>query len=319
MKNKIITFLILSVFLIQTSAFATDYNYLPDDVYIKQQEEKSALEYRLRKLENQSQNSPGISILDIENRITELEREKEIEKNYLKGSMAQNGSFVQSAYDILSAKIDAKFQAQIDSLVQQKALHQSQIQNTEQNKNQITELKAEIAKLRASQAEKTTPKDNYYPQEKVVILFELMDSLSTEKANNLYQNMYIRNESVALRVKALYKAKYPNGKPFVAEKVELKTQPKITSVEQKNIKVEIKTEEVITPAKIIAPIAKPTKKVIPKEETLPSTPVEKIEKLVPNEKKELPTEIKEIKIEDKKEEWVPVYKRFKDYIFNWFK
>ena len=49
---KICFFVFVAIFILQTkTTFATDYNYLPPDVLIKQNEEKSALEYRLRNLE----------------------------------------------------------------------------------------------------------------------------------------------------------------------------------------------------------------------------------------------------------------------------
>ena len=66
MKNKLRTCVfVLGIFVFQASiAHATDYNYLPADVGIKQKEALSALEYRLKSLESQLSNNPS-GILNI--------------------------------------------------------------------------------------------------------------------------------------------------------------------------------------------------------------------------------------------------------------
>lgn len=254
MKNLIRTGLfVFSIFVIQTTvAYATDYNYLPNDVFLVQQAEKSALEYRLRALENQYQSNPQISVLSIDQRISELQKQRDSEKEYLKGTLAHNGAFSPETWASYSAKIDAKYDPQINLLNQQKQTYQSQASGQQQKDQEIADLKRlilemqnsidkqadlerqkvldnlalEQQKLReeykakiATEQQKLT--DEYtakiIPKEdfsKVDVnkMFLYLDALAPTDASNLWQRIYKNNPEVALKINILYDKKYPNEK-----------------------------------------------------------------------------------------------------------
>lgn len=152
MKSIIKTGLVVfSLFVIQTTvAYATGYNYLPNDVFLVQQAEKSALEYRLSALENQYQSNPQISILSIDQRISELQRQRDSEKEYLKGTLAHSGAYSPETWASYSAKIDAKYDPQINSLNQQKQTYQSQVSGQQQKDQEVAELKRLILEMQNS-------------------------------------------------------------------------------------------------------------------------------------------------------------------------
>ena len=268
---------------------ATDYNYLPNDVFLKQQEEKSALEYRLKTLENQSQSNPQASILSIEQRISELERQRDSEKEYLKGTLAKNGAYSSETWASYSSKIDAKYASQISSLNQQKSSYQSQ-SSSQQNSQEISDLKLEIAKLRAEMADqelkrnlealekyqvKETPKTNtYYSDNEILKVFNYLDALPLNEASVMYQVILKDNKNVAERVDILYKKKYPNGKTGTSINSDYKKSVQEVSV------LEVKKE---TP---VIKTVKPTVKQEVKKTQLKATTTE--EKPIPQIKQEQP-------------------------------
>ncbi|MDB5188242.1 MAG: fibronectin type protein [Candidatus Kaiserbacteria bacterium] len=96
---------------------ASTYSGLPNDVYIKQQEEKSALEYRLQILESKISANPDASTYVLQDRITQLEDERNTKINYIKGRYGQLG--ITSQADAAIADINAKYDVQINSLKSQ--------------------------------------------------------------------------------------------------------------------------------------------------------------------------------------------------------
>lgn len=284
MKNLIRTGLfVFSIFVIQTTvAYATDYNYLPNDVFLVQQAEKSALEYRLRALENQYQSNPQISVLSIDQRISELQKQRDSEKEYLKGTLAHNGAFSPETWASYSAKIDAKYDPQINLLNQQKQTYQSQASDQQQKDQEIADLKRlilemqnsidkqadlerqkvldnlalEQQKLReedkakiATEQQKIT--DEYtakiLPKEdfsKVDVnkMFLYLDALAPTDASNLWQRIYKNNPEVALKINLLYYKKYPNEKNGDLENV-TSPKPSVTPTTAPSLKSSPKVEK----------------------------------------------------------------------------
>lgn len=241
-------------------AFATDYNYLPADVSIKQKEAESALGYRLQTLENQQYSNPEISVINIEGRITELEQEREVEKNYIKGLYAKNG-IVNQLQSVL-VKIDAKYTTQIESLQSQKQVFQSQVTSNQNLKDEKQELQKQIEELRKQQIQQLgeynnllDEKINSYRNTSIIrqvvtlldsrlkssdenVVFSYLDSLPIngaitlggegDKLKNTYPEMY-------KKVLILYNTKYPHGKAGTSGYEDyLKTQPAETKVNELN-------------------------------------------------------------------------------------
>lgn len=263
-----VSLFVLSIFILQTtSVFATGYNYLPNDVYIKQQEEKSALEYRLKQLENSFSGNSSAQISSLSARISQLESERTTEKNYISGVYAQNG--IANQLPAKLAQIDAKYSNQISELQSQKSALENTTSNQQSSQVEIANLKLEVAKLKAQMVDdelqanlKALEKyqiqekqSSYYSEADLQNLYKYLDSLSAKDAYYLFQQVQDKNEDIALRLTELQNKKYPNGKTGTSKNIEyLKSIQKDTPVvapkkidkpalKQEIKKTEIKTEE----------------------------------------------------------------------------
>jgi hypothetical protein len=255
MKNLIkISMFVFSIFVIQTTlVFATDYNYLPNDVFIKQQEEKSALEYRLQKLESGISSNSSSFVSNISSRISQLESERATEKNYISGTYARLGiaNQLQAKLD----EIDRKYDAQISSLRNQQSNLENTISSQQSNATEISNLKLQIAQLKAQMVdqelqtnlkalEKYQIKTEEYSDADIETVFNYIDAMSLEDASNFYQVVKKNNPDVAERVAVLYFKKYPNGKVGTANNDEYTKSTKETNkIEKTIIKQETKKIE----------------------------------------------------------------------------
>lgn len=212
MKNNKYSILALLI-IFPISASATGYNYLPNDVYIKQQEEKAALEYRISTLETSLQNSPTLSILNIESRISQLEQEKQTEINYVTGLYAHNGIIVQLPSAI--AKINAKYDGQISNLEQQIEEYEDAMSEEKDLKNEIKSLKSQLSKIEQQVSQPAPSVDDTSTVEvpSAVDMFDYIDSLSLDEASETYNNLRIVNPDLYRQVEYILVLKYPNGKP----------------------------------------------------------------------------------------------------------
>lgn len=254
---------VLSIFILQTSSvFATSYNYLPNDVYIKQQEEKSALEYRLQKLENGISGNSSSQIATLSARISQLESERTTEKNYISGVYAQSG--IANQLPAKLAEIDAKYNAQISTLQSQKSALENTVSSQQSSQTEIANLKLQIAQLKAQMVDdelqanlkalekyQTQEKQSsYYSEADLLKLYNYLDSLSVKDASELYSQIKAKNEDVASRLTELQNKKYPNGKTGTSKNIEyLKSiqkdvvVPTPKKIEKPVIKQEIKKTE----------------------------------------------------------------------------
>ncbi len=267
MKNLIkISLFVFSIFVIQTTlVYATGYNYLPNDVYIKQQEEKSALEYRLKNLENQIQNNPANSANSVSQRISEIQQERDTEKNYISGVYSHNGLGDQLSLKL--AEIDAKYQSQINVLQQQQSNYQSQSSALDKVNREADELRQKIVELQKQAIQQLDDYQKLLDQNleqlkkapqttnleitdaEVQEVFDYMESLDFKSESIIFAKIAKINPNVATRIVALYDQKYPNGKTGSP-----KNDKYLKSI-QENIKVEV-------PEKIEKPVIKQeTKKV----------------------------------------------------------
>jgi hypothetical protein len=223
---KICFFVFVALFILQTkTTYATDYNYLPPDVLIKQNEEKSALEYRLRNLEDGLSGSSSSYISNLTSRISQLESEWTTEKNYISGTYAQYGIANQLAGKL--AEIDAKYNSQINDLKSEKAKLETSVSNQQSKEKEISDLKLEIAKLKAEmvnqelqvnlQALEKYQTKEVYSDADVLEVFKYLDALAVQDSSDLYQIVKENNLDVAQRVAILYDKRYPNGKPGTAK------------------------------------------------------------------------------------------------------
>lgn len=252
--NKIIRtcVFVLGIFVFQaTIAHATDYNYLPADVSIKQQEEKSALEYRLKSLEAQLQNNSASSIGNIDNRILELKNERDAKKNYLTGTY---GLTEQIKAEL--SEIDAKYSKQIADLESQRSSYQSQI-DIKAKEAEIAELKLKIQQLEYDKYTKVYEQAIQPPQKQITIgeYFDWLESLPDDQEVAQFKLLQKMNPVNAYKVEQLYRAKYPD---FFAKKTQkATTTPPVIE--------EVKGVVVSTPV----PEAKPVQKIEqkPKVET----------------------------------------------------
>ncbi len=258
-----VSLFVLSIFILQTtSVFATGYNYLPNDVYIKQQEEKSALEYRLKQLENSFSGNSSSQISSLSARISQLESERTTEKNYISGVYAQSG--IANQLPAKLAEIDAKYNTQISSLQSQKSALENITSNQQSSQVEIANLKLEIAKLKAQMVDdelqanlKALEKyqiqekqSSYYSEADLLKLYNYLDSLSAKDAYELYSQIKAKNEDVASRLTELQNKKYPNGKTGTSKNIEyLKSiqkdvvAPTSKKTEKPALKQEIKKTE----------------------------------------------------------------------------
>jgi hypothetical protein len=149
MKKQNILFLTLVLSFITTNTVIAYNPYgISDGLYMKLQEEKSAIEYRISQLETSSYNSPGLSSMNIESRINDLERERDSKKNYATGTYAKYGAteMLKVALD----KIDEEYDAKISVLEDQKAYYDQQSSYEEQareNKAEAQKLKKELLEI----------------------------------------------------------------------------------------------------------------------------------------------------------------------------
>jgi hypothetical protein len=235
MLKKYIHFSILIAILLSCHAVhATTYNYLPNDVYIKQQEEKSALEYRLRTIESQIGGSnPTFLISNIEYRISELISERDTEKNYVTGLYGKNG--IANQLPVALDKIDAKYTSQISNLQNQRSYYQDQIskqsdtsaerekilqrlkeldeqynKKLEENNKKIEELNKKIFDSNGSIYSTTGTEKIPTALE----IFTILDSLTEIKLANVerLQSLKIKNFNLYTEVLKLAEDKYFKGK-----------------------------------------------------------------------------------------------------------
>lgn len=266
-------FVFVALFILQTkTTFATDYNYLPPDVLIKQNEEKSALEYRLRNLEAGLSGSSSSYISSLTSRISQLESEWTTEKNYISGTYAQYGIGNQLAGKL--AEIDAKYSTQINDLKSEKEKLETSVSNQQSKEKEISDLKLEIAKLKAEmvnqelqvnlQAIEKYQTKEVYSDIDVLEVFKYLDALAVQDSSDLYQIVKENNLDVAQRVAILYDKKYPNGKPGTAKYddylASIKSITKPTSVQEtakteptpiKEINDEVIQEQIVSTSPVV--------------------------------------------------------------------
>lgn len=236
----------------------TLYVELSPGYLLKQSQEKSALEYRLRSLEAQINGDPQMMILQIESRIDELKRQRDDEKEYIRGVYGNNGIGNQLEFKL--PEIDAKYQSQINALEGQKSSYNSQIKAEEKRQNDIAEIKRQLKEIdrKADQEIKkvkddlevknqnaldayipdgTTPYSGRIPTAQEA--FDYLDSLSLHDASEAYQKLNSINPELATQTIELYNRKYPNGKAGTAMNDEYRENIKPivqTSPNTKNIK-----------------------------------------------------------------------------------
>lgn len=259
------------------TASATDYNYLPADVLIKQQQEKSALEYRIRSLESQlSGGNPSVLLNDTNYRISTLESERDTEINYIKGIYAQRGIGNQAEAKV--AEINAKYASQISELERQKASYQKQVdaqrevdREIEKIQKQLKEIDAYYDKLRddvlkQAQSQTMATPSVYLPDSNDPnVIFRYLDSLTAQEASNASKELLRVKPQLYDVVLEMWLKAYPNGKVGTAmysEYVESLKQatpavsntpspkPSTPATETKQVVVETEAEPVATSSAI---------------------------------------------------------------------
>lgn len=254
MKNLIrIGVFAFGIFVFQASiAHATDYNYLPADVGIKQKEALSALEYRLRSLESQVSSNPSVSISTINARISELQSERDTEINYIRGLYAQNG--ISNQADAKVAEITAKYASQISELESQKSSYQLQ-SGSNAKEAEIAELKLKIKQLEYDMQTAEYEKATQIPKSSATIydLYNWLETLPAEEWSaqlNLLRSMNPENYK---KIEDIYRIKHPEFFSQASENVAPKIVPS-TAVQKKTEmikkvepKAEIKVEATSTP------------------------------------------------------------------------
>lgn len=278
MKIVKISFLVfVALFILQTkTTYATDYNYLPPDVLIKQQEQQSALEYRLQKLEAGISGDSSAMISSLSSHISQLESQRTTDKNYISGVYGHNGLGDQLASKL--AEIDAKYNSQISDLQSQKSKLETSVSNQQSSETEISNLKLQIAQLKAKivdqelqvnlEAIKRYQTKYEYTDADVSEVFTYIDALALQDSSNLFQRIKKNNPEVADRITVLYNQKYPHGKiGTVTYNDYLKSIQKIVKPEV--IKKETKVTQKIEPKQIVE-----TKKESPKEQIVVTPPVQ---------------------------------------------
>jgi hypothetical protein len=247
------------LFISQTKiTLATTYNYLPPDVLIKQNEMQSSLEYRLQKLEAGASNDSSSMISSLSSRISQLESERETEKNYISGIYARNGIGEQLSGKL--AEIDAKYNSQINNLQSQRNELSNSVSNQQSNEKEINDLKLKIAQLKEQiinqelqvnlQAVEKYQVKYEYTDAEVLEAYNYLDALTAQNASNFYHRIRENNPDVAERLDILQNKQYPNGKPGTAKYSDyLESIKKTTKSEdvKKNVKEITKTEIKINP------------------------------------------------------------------------
>ncbi len=275
MKKFKIGLLVFAVLVTAKTVSATTYNYLPPDVLIKQQEQQSALEYRLQKLEAGAANDPSAMISSLSSRISQLESQRTTEKNYISGVYGRNGLGDQLAGKL--AEIDAKYSSQISDLQSQKSKLESSISTQQNNEKEISDLKLQIAQLKEKIADqelqvnqqaiqKYQTKETYSDAD-VLEVFTYIDALAVQDSSNLFQRIKKNNAEVAERLTALYNNKYPNGKPGTAKyddylkSIQKTIKPEVIKKEIKSTTQKTETKpivETITTPVVQQPVVTPT-------------------------------------------------------------
>lgn len=306
MKKLNIGIFVFTVLTLTHTVYGADYNYLPPDVLIKQQEQQSALEYRLQKLEAGSSGNSSSLIPTLSSRISQLESERNTEKNYISGVYARNGIGNQLAGKL--SEIDAKYNTQISDLQAQKASLESSISNQQSRDQEISDLKLQISKLKAEMVDqelkrnleslekyqvKNTPKtETYYSDEEVLKLFNYIDSLSVAEAGKLVDKIKEENKDVVARLIVLQNAKYPNGKVGTGKHDDyLKSLGVNKITETKAVTVPVKTEIIkkasaVTPTKVENKVVKAEVTSEPKIATTTAVKTERIITAPPVEAKQ---------------------------------
>ncbi|KND51844.1 MAG: hypothetical protein ABA06_01125 [Parcubacteria bacterium C7867-001] len=266
----------LGIFIFQaTNVHATDYNYLPPDVLIKQQEAQSALEYRLQKLEASVSSDSSASIASLKSRISQLESERTTEKNYISGVYAQSG--IANQLEAKLAEIDAKYDSHISSLKSQLSKLESSSSSQSNNESEIQSLKLQIAQLKdkiatqelqvSEQALEKYQTKYEYSDAEVYEVFTYIDALALQDSSKLFQRIKVNNPEVASRVVAFYNQKYPHGKPGTAINDEyLASLPKTTAP------TPTKTQAGVAPTVVPKEVATTAKDSVPAEWQIPPTP-----------------------------------------------
>lgn len=244
-------------------AYATDYNYLPADVGIKQNEALSALEYRLQTLEAQIANSPQVSVDTINARIKALEAERDTEKRYVTGIYGSYG--IGNQLDAKLAEIDAKYAMQISELENEKDEYQSQAsaqakaeKEAEQLRQQIIALQKQNLELLDKQIESySTPE--VFTDTDIYEGFIYMDSLPLEEASAFFGRVKASRPDVAERITVLYNAKYPHGKIGTAQHDEyLEPLPKAVPIVPQTVTSKpVTAPEVVAPESVVEATATP--------------------------------------------------------------
>ena len=221
MKNVIrIGFSLFTILVCTPSVHATDYNYLPPDVGIKQNEAISALEYRLQSLEAQIANNPAVSVDTIDARITALEGERDTEKQYITGLYGSYG--IGNQLEAKLSEIDAKYTTQISNLENQKNEYASQVSAQAKAEKEAEQLRQQIIALQKQNLDLVNKQTDSYVTTEVFTGtdiydgFVYMDSLPLEEASAFYQRVNTARPDVAKRITALYNVKYPHGKAGTA-------------------------------------------------------------------------------------------------------
>jgi hypothetical protein len=251
-----IGFFLFTISVCTSSVHATDYNYLPPDVGIKQSEALSALEYRLQSLEALIANNPEVSVNTIDARIKALEVERDTEKRYVTGLYGSYG--IGNQLDAKLAEIDAKYDAQIDELEDEKDEYQSQASDLAKAEKEAEQLRQQIIELQKQNIvqseeyldllDKQNANTEVYTDTDIYEGFMYMDSLPLIEASAFFGRVKASRPDVAERITALYNAKYPHGKLGTAIHDEyLESLPKAVSA------VPQMSKPIVTP-KITTPV-----------------------------------------------------------------
>ena len=202
---------------------------------LKQQQDKDALEYRLKSLESQIQGDPQVMINTLDSRIADLKLQWQQEKGYMTEALANHG--VLTGADQPSgalSNVDIKYQNQINALQQQKSIYSSQVTAEQNRQQEILDIKkqmeevdkntdAEIQKVKDDLKVKNQEALDTFTQEisksytgKIPTAqeaFSYLDSLSLHDASVAYAKLNSINPDLAAQTTELYNKKYPNGKP----------------------------------------------------------------------------------------------------------
>ena len=276
-----IKILIFSIFFLLitpiSNVFATDYNYLPADVLIKQSQEKSALEYRISSLESQMTGSPSLYIGNLDSRIKELERERTTEKNYIDGLYGSYG--IGNQLDSKLKEINSKYDDLINDLERQKDAYENEIDRQEEIDDEIEKLQKQLKEFDENYSEKEendtateifnrldsggytygtldnltflrekNPSlykeviqlaENKYYKGKTdpYVMFNYMDNLPKYELDILNNRLGLFNPDLRDKVYKIVLEKYPNGKEF--NQVKEVVEPVKTYIEPVKTDIEI--------------------------------------------------------------------------------